>query len=237
MLGSLFEIRANSLTAVATDGKILAMMKIPLQTEFSAGGGNHNVIVPHKILEELGKHLGDDGNVTFSFDDRQLSFRLNRILYFSNQIEGKYPNYDAVVPKEFSRELRFQKPPMISAIRRASILTDMKNNAITLSFAGDKVVVEGESYDKGRIHEEIPAVSDDEAFKIVFNYKFISEVLKALDKEEVVLQVNQPTTPAVFRGAESPDAFYLVMPIKLTEVPDYEGSEVRAGVMEETEEV
>jgi DNA polymerase III subunit beta len=237
LLGSLFEIRANSLTAVATDGKILAMMKIPLQTEFSAGGGNHNVIVPHKILEELGKHLGDDGNVTFSFDDRQLSFRLNRILYFSNQIEGKYPNYDAVVPKEFSRELRFQKPPMISAIRRASILTDMKNNAITLSFAGDKVVVEGESYDKGRIHEEIPAVSDDEAFKIVFNYKFISEVLKALDKEEVVLQVNQPTTPAVFRGAESPDAFYLVMPIKLTEVPDYEGSEVRAGVMEETEEV
>jgi DNA polymerase III subunit beta len=237
LLGSLFEIRANSLTAVATDGKILAMMKIPLQTEFSAGGGSHNVIVPHKILEELGKHLGDDGNVTFSFDDRQLSFRLNRILYFSNQIEGKYPNYDAVVPKEFSRELRFQKPPMISAIRRASILTDMKNNAITLSFAGDKVVVEGESYDKGRIHEEIPAVSDDEPFKIVFNYKFISEVLKALDKEEVVLQVNQPTTPAVFRGAESPDAFYLVMPIKLTEVPDYEGSEVRAGVMEEAEEV
>jgi DNA polymerase-3 subunit beta len=222
LLGALFEMRKGGVTAVATDGKILAHMHLPIQQQFTEGGGDYNLIIPHKILEELAKTLGDEGNVTLSFDDKQVAFRLNRILYVSNQIEGKYPNYEAVVPKEFGRELRFQKPPMMGAIRRASILTDIKNSAISMAFSGDHATIEAESYDKGRIHEQIPAVADGEDFKIVFNYKFVNDVLKAIDKEEVVLQVNQPTTPAVFRGSDVPDNFYLVMPIKLTEIREYE---------------
>ncbi|MGI8906320.1 MAG: DNA polymerase III subunit beta [Candidatus Sumerlaeaceae bacterium] len=222
LLGALVELRKGSLTAVATDGKILAHMRLPLQQQFTEGAGEYNLVIPHKILDELSKSLGDEGTVNLSFDDRQVAFRLNRILYVSNQIEGKYPNYDAVVPKEFGRELRFQKPPMMGAIRRASILSDIKNSAISMAFSGDHATIEAESYDKGRIHEQIPAVVDGEDFKIVFNYKFVNDVLKAIDKEEVVLQVNQPTTPAVFRGSDVADNFYLVMPIKLTEIRDYE---------------
>lgn len=230
LLGSLFEVRKDSLAAVATDGKILARTKIPLQTEIIGSSDDLNVIIPHKIMEELIRSLGDEGAVSVSFDDRQIAFRLNRIEYVSNQIDGKYPNYEAVVPKEFSRELRFQKPPMLSAIRRAAILSDIKNSAITLSFQGEKVSIDAESYDKGRIHEEMPAVVDGEDFKMVFNYKFLQEVLKAIEKEEVVLQVNQPTTPAVFRGADEDTYFYLVMPIKLTELRDNDDDRTPAGV-------
>ena len=89
-------------------------------------------------MDELIRTLHDEGSVNISFDDRQVSFRLGRIEYVSNQIDGKYPNYEAVVPKEFSRELRFQKPPMLSAIRRAAILSDIKNSGITVHFKGDK---------------------------------------------------------------------------------------------------
>jgi DNA polymerase-3 subunit beta len=181
-------------------------------------------------MDELVRTLSDEGSVNVSFDDRQVAFRLNRIEYVSNQIDGKYPNYEAVVPKEFSRELRFQKPPMLAAIRRAAILSDIKNSAITVHFQGDKVSIEAESYDKGRIHEEIPAVVQGEDFKMVFNYKFLQDVLKAVDKEEVVLQVNQPTTPAVFRGADEDSYFYLVMPIKLTELRDNDEDRAPAGV-------
>jgi len=222
LLGAYFEIRKTSVTAVATDGKILAHMRLPLQPEMLQGVEEQNLIIPHKILDELARSLGDEGNVTISFDERQVSFQLKRILYVSNQIEGKYPNYDAVVPKEFSREMRFQKPPMLSAIRRAAILTDIKNNAISVNFSGDHATIEAESYDKGRIHEQIPAVNEGEDFRIVFNYKFVADVLKSVDKEEVVLQVNQPTTPAVFRATETGENFYLVMPIKLTEIRDYD---------------
>lgn len=228
LLGALFEIRTDSLAAIATDGKILARMKIPLQAKFEGAADDLNVIIPHKIMDELNRTLGDDGSVNVSFDDKQVAFRLNRIEYVSNQVDGKYPNYEAVVPKEFSRELRFQKPPMLAAIRRAAILSDIKNSAVTVHFHDDRVSIEAENYDKGRIHEEIPAVVQGEDFKIVFNYKFLQDVMKAIDKEEVVLQVNQPTTPAVFRGADEESYLYLVMPIKLTELRDREEETVGA---------
>jgi DNA polymerase-3 subunit beta len=93
-----------------------------------------------------------------------------------------------------------------------------------MSFSGNSVTVEAESYEKGRFEETIPAQCDGEDFKIVFNYKFVQEVVKAIEKEEVILQVNQSVTPAVFRPVDSDDYFYLVMPIKLTEVRDYDAA-------------
>lgn len=237
LLGALFEFRKGHLSAVATDGKILAYMGLPLQPDFT-GPEEQSLIIPHKMLDELSRNLREEGSVTVSFDEKQVSFRLGGTLLVSNQIEGKYPNYDAVVPKEFARALRFQKPPMLSAVRRAAILSDIKNNAISMDFQGETVLVEAESYDKGRIHEQVPAVAEGERFKIVFNYRFIADVLKAIDKEEVVLQVNQPTTPAVFKGSEVEDNYYLIMPIKLTEIRDYddENTEAEGDVPEPAEQ-
>lgn len=220
LLGALFEITSSGITAVATDGKILAYTRFAMSLDGIPK--DSSIVIPHKLLEELMRNLSDEGTVTASFDDRQIAFQMNGVLFVSNQIEGKYPNFEAVVPKEFSREMRFQKPPVLSAIRRASILTDIKMSAITMVFGNDHVSVEAESYDKGRIREEVPAVAEGEEFKIVFNHKFVVDVLKAIDTEEVVLQVNHPTTPAVFRAPGEQDNFYLVMPIKLTEIREYD---------------
>jgi DNA polymerase III subunit beta len=218
LLGALFEIHGGELTAVATDGKILAYMRVPVETEKSPK--DLSIIIPHKLLDEMSKTLGDEGMVGVALDDKQISLRLRNMLFVSNQIEGKYPQYSAVLPKSFAREFRFQKAPMVSAIRRAAILSDIKNNAVSLHFIGDTVTVEAESYDKGRIHEEVPGVNDGEDFRILFNFRFVESSLKVIDKEEIVLQVNLPTTPAILRGAETTDNFYLVMPIKLTDLRD-----------------
>jgi DNA polymerase-3 subunit beta len=109
---------------------------------------------------------------------------------------------------------------MVAAARRASILSDIKNSSITMNFHGDTVSVEAESYDRGTLSEEFPAVVDGDDFRIVFAHKFVSDALKALDSEEIVLKVNQPATPAVFSGADRPDHYYLVMPIKLQDLRD-----------------
>lgn len=220
LLGCLCEIKKGKATCVATDGKILAYYAIPLEGQKISS--DHNVVIPHKLLDELSKNLGDEGTASLSFDERQISVEFNNVTYISNQIEGKYPNYEAVVPKEFARELRFQRPAMVSAVRRTSILTDIKQSAVMMTFDGDTVTVEAESYDRGRIHEEIPGVNEGEPFKIVFSHKYVADMLKALDKDEVILQVNTPTTPAVFRSADSPDNFYLIMPIKMTEIREYD---------------
>jgi DNA polymerase-3 subunit beta len=220
LLGALFEVRKGVLTAVATDGKILACVKLPLTGEKVPK--ELNVVVPHKLLDELSRNLREEGVVNMAFDERQVSFRMENIQYLSNQVEGKYPNHEGVTPKEFSREFRFQRPPMLSAIRRASILSDIKQNSITLVFSGDQVSVEAECYDRGKIHEEMPAVVDGDDFRIVFNYKFVQEALKALDREEILLLANQSSLPAVLRAADVPENFYVVMPIKLQDLQQYE---------------
>lgn len=218
LMGALFEFRDGLLQAVATDGKILAFASQSVQSEFAPK--DMSVIVHHKLLEELVKTLGDEGNVTVSFDDTQVAFRANNILLITNQIEGKYPNYEAVVPKRFARELRFRKAPMLAATRRASILSDIKNSSVSMHFHGETVSVEAESFDKGTISEEFPAVVEGDDFRIVFNYRFVQEALKIIREEEVVLQVNQPAMPAVFRGADADDYYYLIMPIKTQDLRD-----------------
>ena len=215
LLGALLEFREEGLSAVATDGKIMAFARVAVQSELAPTEGS--IIVPHKMLQELVSNLGDEDSVRVEFDDHQISFRFRSITYLTNLVDGKYPNYMAVVPKEFSRGFRFQRSAMAGAVRRCAILTDLKNLAVSMHFTGDRCVVESENYDRGKIQEEISAVVDGDDFRIGFNHKFVGEVLRSLDSEEVLLQGNQPGTPAVFRAAEASENFYLVMPIKFAE--------------------
>lgn len=212
--GALFEIRKNNLTVVSTDGKILACIKNEIAVEkppkeFSA-------IVPRKLLDELDRNLNDEGTVAVALNDKQVAFRLSSIEYLSNQIEGKYPDYEVVIPKQFARKFRIQKPPLLAAIRRAAIFTDQKQNSILFHFKGDKLELSAETYDRGKFVEELPAVQEGgDEFKIGFNYRFLLDVLKVLDAEEILLQANQSHLPAVVQVEDRRDCLYVIMPIRL----------------------
>lgn len=235
LLGALFEFRDGDLIMVATDGKILAHAKRKLSSDRAPK--NLSVVVPHKILEELGRHLDDEGLVTVALDDRQIAFRFGSVLLVSNLIDGKYPNYENVIPKEFSREFKFRRGDMLQALRRASIMTDVKSNSVVLDFRDGGAEVEAESYERGRFAETIPATAPAEGFKISFNYKFLQEAIKEIEADEIILQANQPASPAVIRGTDIEDYFYLVMPIKVADVRDYssESSGDDEGEYEEAE--
>jgi DNA polymerase-3 subunit beta len=220
LIGALFEIRKNTLTVVGTDGKVLACVRQTIASEKAPK--EFNAIVPRKLLEELDRNLGSEGLVTAAFNEKQVSFRLGNILYLSNQIEGTYPDYHQVIPKQFARKFHIQKPPLLAAIRRAAIFTDQRQSSIVMQFRGDKVAILADSYDRGRFYEELPAVVEGGDFRIGFNYKFLQDVLKALPYEEVLLQANQSITPAIWRAEANDDCFYVVMPIKIQERTELE---------------
>lgn len=215
LLGALFEIRKNMLTVVGTDGKILACVRQNVTS--SKAPKEFNAIVPRKLLDELDRNLEEEGIVNVAFNEKQVSFRLGNILYVSNQIDGTYPNYHQVIPKQFARKFHVQKPPLTAAIRRAAIFSDQRQSSVMLDFKGERVIVEAESYDRGHFEEELPAVIEGGDFRIAFNYKFLQDVLKALPEEEVLLQANQPATPAIWRSENNEDCFYVVMPVKIQE--------------------
>lgn len=220
LLGALFEIRKTTLTVVGTDGKILACVRQSIASEKPVK--EFNAIVPRKLLEELDRNLGNEGLVSAAFNEKQVSFRLGNILYVSNQIEGTYPDYHVVIPKQFARKFHVQKPPLLAAIRRAAIFTDQRQSSIVLNFSNDKVAVSADSYDRGRFYEELPAVIEGGDFRIGFNYKFLQDVLKALPYEEVLLQANRSESPAIWRAEANDDCFYVVMPVKIQERREYD---------------
>ena len=231
LVGALFNFRDGILETVATDGKILAFASEPVQSEFAPK--KMNFIIHHRLLQELVKILGDEGNATVALNEKQVSFQVGNILVASNQIEATYPNFEAVVPKRFARDLVFQKGAMLSAIRRAAVMSDLKSNSVTLHFHGDTVTVEAESTDRGTLIDEIPAEVNGDDFRMVFNYKFVQEALKAIDKDSIALRVNQTATPAIFCGVDVMDNYYLVMPIKQADLRD---NPVRPDDMEDDEE-
>lgn len=220
LLGAFFEVRKTTLTVVGTDGKILACLRQTIAADKAPK--EFNAIVPRKMLDELDRNLEDEGVVTVAFNEKQVSFRLGNILYVSNQIDGTYPDYQQVIPKQFARRFHIQKPPLLAAIRRAAIFSDQRQSSVVLDFRGDKVAVQADSYDRGRFHEELPAVVEGGDFRIAFNYKFVQDVLKALPGEEVLLQANQSALPAIWRTEANDDCFYVVMPVKIQERTEIE---------------
>lgn len=220
LLGGYFDVRDRLLKTVATDGKKLAFA----QSEADSRTGEEKIsaIVPRKILAEIGNALGDEGNVRILFGERQVAFDLGYAKYVTNVIDGAYPNYELVIPKTFERTMTLPKTALRSLIRQAAIIADEKSNSVVLHFENDELRLSAMTYDIGSYAGSLKIQYDQEPFEIVFNYRFLSEILDAIETEEVLLKANAPTSPAVFCGKDITDALFVVMPIKLADLAEPE---------------
>jgi len=220
LLGGFFDVHDRVLRCVATDGKKLAFVQC--EADSRTGHEKVSAIVPHKVLLEVSKTLGDEGTVSILFGERQVAFDLKQIKYVSNMIDGAYPNYDLVIPKTFERAIALPKVPLRSLIRQAAIMSDERSNSIVLRFENDELRLSAMTYDMGSYAGSLPIGYDREPFDIIFNHVFLSQILDAIQTEEVLLKVNKPTSPAVFCGKDITDTLYVIMPIKLADLAEPE---------------
>jgi DNA polymerase-3 subunit beta len=215
LLGALFELKDGLLRCVATDGKKLAYIEKPLPE--GAKVKPTSVIVPHKVLGELQRQLSDEGTVTVVIGDRQVVFKLGLIEYVTNKIEGTYPNYELVIPKDFDKEVVMNRAALASAIRRAAVMSDERSRSVILKFGDNRVELSAMSFDVGSMKEELTLDYAFEPFEVAFNWQFLLDVLKAIDEEKVLVRMNKPVSPTIFRPAEAEHYRYVVMPIKITD--------------------
>ena len=220
LLGGFFDVHDRQLRCVATDGKKLAFV----QCEADARTGHEKVsaIVPHKVLSEVSKTLGDEGTVRIQFGERQIAFDLKQTKYVSNVIDGTYPNYELVIPKTFERTITLPKAALRALIRQAAIISDEKSNSVVLNFAEEELKLTAMAYDVGSYAGSLPISYSQEPFNIVFNHRFLSEILDAIETDEVLLKANKPVAPAVFCGKDVTDTLYVIMPIKLADLAEPE---------------
>ncbi|MCX7047255.1 MAG: DNA polymerase III subunit beta [Candidatus Sumerlaeota bacterium] len=224
LLGALFDLKEGKLVTVATDGKKLGYVSQE-PTEIT-GEQDGQAIIPHKLLAEVQKLLTDEGEIKITLGQRQVSFDLDHTIFIGNKIEGAYPNYEMVIPKQFEYKVTLDRAEAMSVVRRASIISDEKNNSVILKFKGGEVEITAMTYDRGSFAGSMAVVAPANMdFEIVFNHRYLQDVMKVIDSEKVDLCLNKATSPAVLTPHDEDSMLFVVMPIKLNDLaqsPAYE---------------
>jgi len=215
LLGVYFELFDNTLRLTSTDGKKLARVHTSIPE--IEGVSQARIIVPRKLLENLYKSLGTEGPVEIELTGQQIAFRFGNVYFRGNGIEGKYPDCDAVIPKDFPHEIMLNRDVFQTAARRAGITTEEKNKSVILRFENNMCHLTSMAHDLGAFNGRISLDYTGPELELAFNFQFLIETLSRFSKPEVRLFIKNSTAPVVLKAKDEEDRLCLLMPIKLTE--------------------
>lgn len=155
--------------------------------------------------------------VTLRFDDIQVAFELEQQRLTCRLLEGQYPNYRQLVPKQFSRQMTLDRKVFISSLERIAVLASQKNDIVKLSFMPTEsaVALSVEAQEVGSGREVVPAQITGEELDIAFNVRYLLDGLKAFESSEVQIQCNSATSPSVLVPLGEVKMTYLVMPVQI----------------------
>lgn len=212
--GSLFIIGPKTLKIVATDGRRLAAVEGAVQIPKEFEKTPRNIVVPAKAVLELLRTLGSGSDVKIVFSENQALFNLGQTTIISRLIEGEFPKYEQVIPKELKDKLKVSRESLFLAVKRASILTSQESQAIKLELFKDRLVVSKVTPELGESREELPVEYGGPGLVIGFNPGYLMDVLKNLDKPEVAIELLSPEKPGVIRTEDG--YVYVVLPMQIT---------------------
>ncbi|MEB3174571.1 MAG: DNA polymerase III subunit beta [Cyanobacteriota bacterium] len=217
---------ADSLEFAATDGHRLAVVETP--THFEEGeeviqGSNLEdfaVTIPAKALRELERMVGnaqDNELAALYVDDTQVVFELGSQRLTSRKLDGAYPAYQQLIPRQFSRSVTLERRRLLGGLERVSVLADQKSNLVKFSLltAENTLQLSVEAQDLGNAKESLPADILGEAGDIAFNGKYLLDGLKALPTSEIQIQLNENNQPVIFSPLGGLKMTYLVMPVQI----------------------
>lgn len=218
LLITLIPTGANvTLRLVGTDGHRLAWAEQEMTPDKTAiPPAEIKVIIPKKAAIEIRRLLEEDDEQPFlGFTKNMLIFRKSGLVLTSRIMEGTYPNYQQVVPKESSKKITVSKSDLEGAFRRVAILSKDKAHAVKLSVYADHIHLSSKSPDLGEADEEIPAKFGGEDFSTGFNARYFLDVLSVVDTESLTLQMETSLSPCLIQEQGNPTFKAVVMPVKV----------------------
>jgi DNA polymerase III subunit beta len=216
--GVLWDLRKDRMRMVATNGHRLAKMEVPLAGE--AGTSQAELIVPPRALDQIRRLFGPDAVVEIGRSENHLGFRSEGTQVYTRLIEGPYPNYEQVIPRENDKFATVDKVAMASALRRMSIVASDQTHRIRLSFGGGTLKFSVQTPDLGEAQDEMAVTYEGDALEIGFNAAYLLEVLKYMPTDEVRFTFKAPerATTAEPVGWDDTAAYVcLVMPLRLVD--------------------
>jgi DNA polymerase-3 subunit beta len=214
--GIYFAVAAGTVTMVATDGKRLTFVarKNVVDKKFTA-----NLIIPAKALEEALKIIaGSAGTeVEIGLFDNQIGFRMNDTVLKSRLIDGHFPNYEQVIPKEKERKGSFKAKTqeLLAATERVALVASGKAVPVKYSLSDGKLALYVMEQGKGEGNDEISVEYSGEKFEAAYNPAYVMDMLKIESSPDVLFEFSAPISPAILRPAADPDYQYIIMPMRL----------------------
>jgi DNA polymerase-3 subunit beta len=217
MSGVFFQFSSQSLTFVATDAhKLVKYSRTDVTADQTA-----EFIMPKKPLNLLKGILGgSESNVTIEYNDANAKFTFDNVVLVCRLIDGKYPNYEAVIPKENPNKLTVDRASFLNSVRRVSIFSSKTTHQIRLKMAGTELNISAEDLDfSNKADERLSCDYQGDDMQIGFNSRFLSEMLNNLSSNEVLIEMSLPNRAGILTPIDGTDegeqVTMLVMPVML----------------------
>ena len=219
--GVYFNFKDGKLSLVATDGRRLALISKELEVPAASAG---SIILPAKTVSELLRMLDKGEKLKISFNDRRAAFQLNTdkdssglidsIYLYSKVVEGNYPNYNQVIPKETHQRIKLERELFQQCVHRAALVCSEKSNSVKIKVTSNLLEITAQSPDFGEAHESMAIAYSGPDLQVAFNPQFIMDPLRALAKDEVFFELKDEVSPGVFKTLES--FICVIMPVRLS---------------------
>ena len=210
--GLLLVIDKNSVLAVATDGHRLSYASLALEGEYT----HQEVILPRKTVLELSRLLADDdAPATIDILTNQIRFRFGSIELVSKVIDGKFPDYNRVIPSGYTRHIKLDRAVILHTLQRAAILSNEKFRGVRLVLSADSLKIICTNSDQEEAEEELEIQYAGEPLDVGFNINYLLDVLTNLGASEVIFSFGDANASALVTMPERSDYKYVVMPMRI----------------------
>lgn len=212
--GILFHILPDGkLNVVGTDGHRLAMTARTIEGSVKEERKN---IIPRKAAIELRKLLDkSEDNIKVTFCKNHVMFSIGTIQFLTRLIEGTYPNYEQVIPAGNEKKVVFQKDAFVKTLRRVSIMSKERSNAVRLDLSENRVVITSSNPDMGEAQDEFAVDYTGEELSMGFNARYLIDILAAMSSENVILEMQAPLSPVLVRDEKDEGYRCVIMPMRI----------------------
>jgi DNA polymerase-3 subunit beta len=201
------------LRAVATDGHRLAQVQLALP---EGAAGMPGVIIPRKTVLELHKLIeSEEGDIDVALSETKVRFSFGPAVLTSKLIDGTYPDYERVIPKDNDKSMEVDARQFAQAVDRVSTISSEKGRAVKLNLEGDKLVLSVNNPDSGSAVEELTATYDGDVLDIGFNARYLLDITGQLGSDTARFLLADAGSPTIVKDSEDASALYVLMPMRV----------------------
>lgn len=205
--------KPGTITAIATDSRRLSMITRTVDSETFIGEG---IIIPLKTIHEVNRLLSNTGICKISFDSNQCYFKIDNTEIFTRIVEGQYPNYKQIIPREYTLKSIINTAQIHDSIKRAMIFTREPANKIIMSFNKDNLKIQANTPELGHAEEEITIESDSSDNLIIgINAQFLLDTIRNIDSFSFLCGITGQMSPLTIIPEDDKNFISVIMPIQI----------------------